>query len=139
MQKWSEKNWFHLLLHQGDFEAAIDGCGDKISDCLATFTVRAFHHCFYVLLVLTTHLQAAAQMETLARQKEDEKWKRDLRESLDADHQALLKEFSAVNFVQRATESKVIESQTDFRTLSIMMQKVRLTSSWRSRLSKLRD
>lgn len=123
MQKWSEKNWFHLLLHQGDFEAAIDECGDRISDCLATFTVSVLHHCF--LLVLTMHIQAAAQMEALAGQKEDEKWKRDLKESLDADHKALLKEFAAVNFVQRATESKVIESQNDFRTLSIMMQKVR--------------
>jgi hypothetical protein len=41
MQKWSEKNWFHLLLHQGEFEAAIDDCGVRITDCLATFTVSA--------------------------------------------------------------------------------------------------
>ena len=64
-------------------------------------------------------------MELLVRQKEDEKWKRDFKESMDADHQALMKEFAAANFVQRATESRIIDSQNDLRSLSILMQKVR--------------
>ena len=81
----------------------------------------------YVVLASTIYFKTAAQMEVLVRQKEDEKWKRDLKESLDADHQALMKEFAAANFVQRARESSIVDSQNDLRTLSFLMQKVRLS------------
>lgn len=136
MKRWSEKNWLHMLLNQGEFEAVIDDCGVRISDCLATFTVSTPVMC-HVVLVLTMPFKAVAQMEVLVRQKEDEKWKRDLKESMDADHQALMKEFAAANFVQRATESKIIDSQNDLRTLSILMQKVRSFITRRPRPSNL--
>jgi hypothetical protein len=129
MKKWSEKNWLHMLLNQGEFEAVIDDCGVRISDCLATFTVSTPPPpppvMCNVLLSSTMHFKAVAQMEMLVLQKEGEKWKRDFKESMDADHQAIMKEFAAANFVQRATESRIIDSHNDLRTLSILMQKVR--------------
>ncbi|KAK2465787.1 hypothetical protein APHAL10511_002331 [Amanita phalloides] len=104
MKKWSEKSWLQMLLHQGEFETEIDDCGVRIFNCLFTFTT-------------------AANLEVLAHRKEDEKWKRDLKESLDADRIALVKELSGVNFVQRAMEDRVIESQNDCKQLLDMMQK----------------
>jgi hypothetical protein len=61
----------------------------------------------------------------LAWQKEDEKWKRDLSESLDADHMAIMKLLSSVTLVQQAADSKLTESQGDMRKLLNMIQQVR--------------
>lgn len=124
MKKWSEKKWLYMLLNQGEFEAVIDDCGVRISDCLATFTVSTPVMCI-VLPASILYFKAVAQMEMLVLQKEDEKWKRDFKESMDADHQAIMKEFATANFVQRATESRIVDSHDDLRTLSILMQKVR--------------
>ena len=44
MQKWSEKNWFHMLVNQGAFEAQINECGIQISDCLTTFMVSGLSY-----------------------------------------------------------------------------------------------
>lgn len=56
MKKWTEKNWLYMLLNQGEFEAVIDDCGVRISDCLATFTVSALVM-FNVLLTSIIHLR----------------------------------------------------------------------------------
>jgi serine/threonine protein kinase len=104
MATWAHKSWLHMLLHQGDFEVDISNCNASISDCLAT-------------------LMAATNLESLAWQKEDEKWKRDLSESLDADHQAFMKLLSSVTLVQQAADSKLTESQSDMRKLLNMIQK----------------
>ncbi|KAF8351816.1 kinase-like domain-containing protein [Amanita rubescens] len=103
MRKWSEKSWFYMLVNQGLFEAQINGCNTRLSDCLTTFML-------------------AAHMETLARQKEDEMWHRGLQESLYADRKAVMEEFAAPNFVQRVTENGPSDNQNDIRTISMMMQ-----------------
>ncbi len=42
MQKWSGKSWFHMLVHQGEFEADLEDCDNEILDCLITFMVSSF-------------------------------------------------------------------------------------------------
>ena len=37
MQKWFEKSWFEMLVHQGDFEAEFNACDTAIGDCLTIF------------------------------------------------------------------------------------------------------
>ena len=64
-------------------------------------------------------------METLARQKEDERWRTGLQESLHADRRAVMEEFAAPNFVERVTESRPSDNDNDIRTISMMMQGVR--------------
>ena len=39
MQEWSEKSWFSMLVHQGDFEARFNYCNAIISDCFTAFGV----------------------------------------------------------------------------------------------------
>lgn len=70
-----------------------------------------------------TIIQATSHMETQVYQKEDEKWKRNLKESLDADHQEVMKELAASNFPKRITECNITEN--DRKTISRMMQRVR--------------
>ncbi|KAF8351809.1 kinase-like domain-containing protein [Amanita rubescens] len=100
MQKWSDKSWFFMIVHQSDFEAEFKDCDDGISDCLAVFTVS-----------------------TLVHQKEDEKWQRNLEESLDADHKDIMRQLSAVGFKQRVVESNLTECRDDIKALSTMMQR----------------
>lgn len=64
-------------------------------------------------------------METLVHQKEAEKWRRELKESQDADHKAVMDQFAAADFTQRVTDSKVLEGQNDIKSILVMMQKVR--------------
>ena len=71
--------------------------------------------------------QAASHMEIQVHHKEDEKWKRNLVESLDADHKAVMNELAAANFPKRIMESGVTEN--DRRTISRMMQRVRLSTT----------
>ena len=71
-------------------------------------------------------VQTASHMETQVYQKEDEKWKRNLKESLDADHKAVMNELAAANFSKRIMESNITEN--DRRTISRMMQRVRSSS-----------
>jgi hypothetical protein len=70
-----------------------------------------------------TTVQTVSHMETQVYQKEDEKWKRNLKESLDADHQEVMKELAASNFSKRITECNITEN--DRKTISRMMQRVR--------------
>jgi hypothetical protein len=63
-------------------------------------------------------------MESLAYQNESERWRSNLKESHDADHKALMKQLSDVNFVQQAMEARLIESQNDTRTILMTMQQV---------------
>ncbi|KAF8736279.1 hypothetical protein AX14_000540 [Amanita brunnescens Koide BX004] len=102
MQKWSGRSWAYMLVHQGDFEEEINECSTIISDYLVTF-------------------MAASHMEIQVHHKEDEKWKRNLVESLDADHKAVMNELAAANFPKRIMESGVTEN--DRRTISRMMQR----------------
>ena len=39
MQKWSEKSWLYMLVNHGLFEAQINDCSTRMSDCLTTFMV----------------------------------------------------------------------------------------------------
>ena len=64
-------------------------------------------------------------METLVNQKADEKWKRDLKESQDADHKAIMDQLAAANFMQRVMETKLMDNQNEIKMISKMMQKVR--------------
>lgn len=64
-------------------------------------------------------------METLVNQKADEKWKRDLKESQDADHKAIMDQLAAGDFLQRVMASKLMENQNEIKVISMMMQKVR--------------
>ena len=41
MTKWANKNWFYMLIYQGEFEGELYGCDKEISDCLLVFNVRA--------------------------------------------------------------------------------------------------
>lgn len=41
MTKWAKKNWFYMLIHQGEFEGDLDGCDKGIFDCLLVFNVSA--------------------------------------------------------------------------------------------------
>ena len=43
MQKWSEKTWFQMLVHQGDFDVKFNDCCTEISDCLGLFSVGAIY------------------------------------------------------------------------------------------------
>ena len=69
--------------------------------------------------------QTAAHMETLVNQKADEKWKRDLKESQDADHKAIMDQLAAANFMQRVMESTLRDNQNEIKMISKMMQKAR--------------
>ena len=41
MTKWAKKNWFYMLIHQGEFEGDLDDCDKGIFDCLLVFNVSA--------------------------------------------------------------------------------------------------
>ena len=41
MQKWSDKSWVEMLVHQGDFEVEFNDCDTEIADCLTVFYVSA--------------------------------------------------------------------------------------------------
>lgn len=64
-----------------------------------------------------------AQMEGMARQKEEDEWRKKLMESLEADKKAAVVQFSAPNFMQRVQESEL--TKDDQRVISTMMQRVR--------------
>lgn len=104
MTTWSKKSRLYMLLHQNEFETDINSCNAIISDCLSI-------------------LLAATNLESLAWQQEDERWKRDLQESLDDDRRAVKKLLSSVTFVQHAQASTVMQNQTDMKKLLNMMQK----------------
>lgn len=70
-----------------------------------------------------TIFQMVAQMEGMARQKEEDEWREKLMKSLEADHKALVVQFSAPNFMQRVQESEL--TKDDQRVISTMMQRVR--------------
>ncbi|KAF8351817.1 kinase-like domain-containing protein [Amanita rubescens] len=103
MEKWSKKNWLYMLVHQGEFEVEFDDCEADLSQCFTLF-------------------MTAGQMESLAYQNESERWRMNLKESHDADHKALMKQLSDVNFVQQAMEARLIESRNDTRTILMTMQ-----------------
>ncbi|KAF8736321.1 hypothetical protein AX14_000497 [Amanita brunnescens Koide BX004] len=103
MQEWCEKSWFYMLVHQGDFEARFNDCNAAISDCFTAFN-------------------AAAHMQGLVHQHEDERWKRNITESKDADHKDVMAQLADVNLNQRLTESRLIECHEDVRAMSMMLQ-----------------
>ena len=119
-----EKCWFYKLVNQGLFVAQINNdYSTCLSDCLTAFMVSIMSIMEYISLL--TIFQIAAHMETLAWQKEDEKWRTGLQESLYADRRVVMEEFAAPNFVERVTESRPSDNQNDIRTISTMMQGVR--------------
>lgn len=64
-------------------------------------------------------------MTASASLKENEKWTRGLKESMDADHKAIMEQFAAIDFTQRVTESELWQHRDDIRAILMMMQKVR--------------
>ena len=83
--------------------------------------------------------QAGAHMEGLVHQHEDEKWKRNITESKDADHIDVMSQLSDVNLKQRLMDSKLTECHDDVRAMSMMLQKVRQLHLWPSKLLNNRD
>lgn len=83
--------------------------------------------------------QAGAHMEGLVHQHEDEKWKRNITESKDADHIDVMSQLSDVNLKQRLMDSKLTECHDDVRAMSMMLQKVRQLHVWLSKLLNNRD
>ena len=73
-------------------------------------------------------------MEGLVYQYEDERWKRNLTESKDADHMDVISQLSDVNLKQRLMDSKLTECHDDVRAMSMMLQKVRQSHMWTSKL-----
>ena len=72
-------------------------------------------------------------------QLEDEKWKRNITESKDADHIDVMSQLSDVNLKQRLMDSKLTECHDDVRAMSMMLQKVRQLHVWLSKLLNNRD
>jgi hypothetical protein len=66
--------------------------------------------------------QTVSQMDAW---KENEKWTRNLKESFDADHKAIMEQFAAIDFTERVMASKLLQHQDDKRAILMMMQKVR--------------
>lgn len=62
-------------------------------------------------------------MEMLARQKADDEWRKHLKESLEADHKAVMEQLAAPNFVQRVKDSEL--TLNDQREISAIIQRVR--------------
>ncbi len=120
MREWSKKKWHYLLVHQGDLEEDFHVCDTKILDCFLTFMVSRLYLKEFLLLII---FQTGAQMETLARQRADDEWRKSLKESLDADRKAIMELLAAPNFVQRVKESKL--TSYDQREISAMIQSVR--------------
>lgn len=120
MYEWSKRKWHYLLVHQGDLEADFHLCDTKILDCFLTFMVRWLHLKGFLLLII---FQTAAQMETLTHQRADDEWRRSLKESLDADHKAIMGLLAAPNLVQRVKESEL--TSYDQKEISAMIQSVR--------------
>ncbi|KAF8328330.1 kinase-like domain-containing protein [Amanita rubescens] len=101
MREWSKRKWHYLLVHQGDLEADFHVCDTKILDCFLTF-------------------MTASQMETLARQREDDEWRTSLKRSLDADRKVIMELLAAPNLVQWVKESKL--TSYDQKEISAMIQ-----------------
>ncbi len=120
MREWSKKKWHYLLVHQGDLEEDFHVCDTKILDCFLTFMVSRLYLKEFLLLII---FQTGAQMETLARQRADDEWRKSLKESLDADRKAIMELLAAPNLVQRVKESKL--TSYDQREISAMIQSVR--------------
>jgi dsDNA-binding SOS-regulon protein len=63
-------------------------------------------------------------MEGLVHQHEDEKWKRNITESKDADHIDVMSQLSDANLKQRLMDSKLTECHDDVTAMSMMLQEV---------------
>ena len=78
-------------------------------------------------------------MQGLVHQHEDERWKRNITESKDADHKDVMAQLADVNLNQRLTESRLIECHEDVRAMSMMLQQVRRFHMWRYKLLNNRE
>jgi len=91
-----------MLVHQGEFEADLEDCDNEILDCLITF-------------------MTAAQLEGLVAQREEEEWRTKLKESLDADHKAVMQQFASPNFLERVKESELTKNEQ--KVVTTIMQR----------------
>ena len=121
MQKWSERNWYYMLVYQGVIEAEFEDCNASVTECFTIFTVSILFSKGDA--PLTSSQTAAARMETLVNQKADEM--RALKKSQDADRKAIMDQLAGANFMKLVLESKLKDNQNELKMLSGVMQKVR--------------
>lgn len=84
-------------------------------------------------------VQTTSQMEMLAGQNDAQKWRMHMKESHDANHKAIVKEFSNVNFMQQVMQSNLTENRNDTKAILTMMQRVRLLHMLRLKLLSVWD